>query len=235
MSRHFVTLLPGVRAVCALFLAALLSGCGQAIITAPVGSTMAISVNPPFIAAQGDAAIVSVLVIEPAGTPVPDGTVIQFFTTLGTIQEQAKTNDGVARVNLVSDSRSGTAKVTAFSGAATISADVTIGATRPTRVVPVLLDARINLSLGQTIGHFKVTVFDANGNPVSRVPVRFSVLDNPALDTILDGPDVFTDNNGDAANRVQTKRVEAGTIRLRADVLSSTALSTEFTFPVVKQ
>ncbi len=234
MSSHFAALLPGVRAVCALLLAALLPACGQAIITAPVGSTMAISVNPPFIAAQGDAAIVSVLVIEPAGTPVPDGTVIQFFTTLGTIQEQAKTNDGVARVNLISDSRSGTAKVTAFSGPATISADVIIGATRPTRVVPVLLDARINLSLGQTIGDFKVTVFDANGNPVSRVPVRFSVLDNPALDTILDGPDVFTDNNGDAANRVQTKRVEAGTIRLRAEVLSSTALSTEFTFPVVK-
>jgi hypothetical protein len=234
MSRLFAALPRKSRGACAVLLGALVASCGQAIISAPVGSTITIFVNPPFIAAQGDTAIVSVLVLEPAGTPVPDGTVVQFFTTLGTIQEQAKTNDGVARVNLISDSRSGTAKVTAFSGPATVSADVVIGATRPTRVLAALLDARIDLAAGRTIGRFKVTVFDTNGNPVSRVPVRFSVLDNPALDTILDGPDLFTDNNGDAFSRVQTKREAAGTIRLRADVLSSTALSVEFAFPVVQ-
>jgi hypothetical protein len=69
--------------ILALSLGALTLSCGQAIITAPLGSTMAISINPPFIAANGDTAVVSVLVLEPAGTPVPDGTVVQFFTTLG--------------------------------------------------------------------------------------------------------------------------------------------------------
>lgn len=222
------------RSACMLLVGVAALSCGQAILTAPVGATLVMSVNPGFIAAQGDVAVVSVLVLEPAGTPVPDGTVVQFFTTLGKIPEQGKTNDGVARVNLESDSRSGTAKITAFSGAATASADVIIGATRPTRVVPALLDARINLTLGQSIGRFKVTVLDANGNPVTGVPVRFSVLDNPATDTILDGPDQFTDNSGDATGRVQTKRTASGTIRLKAEVLSSTSVSAEFTLPVVE-
>ena len=217
-----------------LLLGAITSACGQAILSAPIGSTIVISINPTFIAANGDTAIVSVLVIEPAGTPVPDGTVVQFFTTLGTIQEQGKTNDGVARVNLISDARSGTATVTVFSGAATTTADVTIGATRPARILPALIDPRIDLSAGRSIGGFKVTVLDASGNPVSGVPVRFSVVDNPALDTILHGTDHFTDNNGDALGEVQTKRVTAGTIRLRADVLSGTALSVEFTLPVTQ-
>lgn len=225
---------PALGLVFAFVLALMNGGCGQAIITAPIGSTLVISVNPPFIAAQGDTAVVSVLVLEPAGTPVPDGTVVQFFTTIGKIPEQGKTNDGVARVNLTSDSRSGTAKITAYSGPATSSADVTIGATRPARVSGVLIDARINLTLGQSIGRFKATVLDANGNPVSGVPVRFSVVDNPALDTILDGADRFTDNNGDAVSRVQTKREVAGTIRLKAEVLSATALSVEFVLPVVQ-
>ncbi|MBK5255511.1 MAG: hypothetical protein JJE39_05715 [Vicinamibacteria bacterium] len=217
-----------------MLLGAIPSACGQAILSAPIGSTIAISVNPPFIAANGDTAVVSVLVIEPAGTPVPDGTVVQFFTTLGVIQEQAKTNDGVARVNLISDTRSGTATVTVFSGSVTTSADVTIGATRPARVVPALIDPRIDLSAGRTIGGFKVTVLDANGNGVSGVLVRFSVIENPALDTILHGTDHFTDNSGDAFGEVQTKRITSGTIRLRADVLTGTSLSVEFTIQVTQ-
>ena len=41
---------------------------------------------------------------------------MQFFTNLGDIDEQGKTNDGVARVNLRANGRSGVATVTAVSG-----------------------------------------------------------------------------------------------------------------------
>jgi hypothetical protein len=80
---------------------------------APEGSCIA---NPTFIAAHGDVSVISGLLLKATGDPVPDGTVVQFFTDLGKIDEQGKTNDGVVRVNLVSDSRSGTAHVSAFSG-----------------------------------------------------------------------------------------------------------------------
>ena len=42
--------------------------------------------------------VISALLLEPAGTPVPDGTVVQFFTTLGRIEEQGRTNDGDSKI-----------------------------------------------------------------------------------------------------------------------------------------
>ncbi len=221
------------RRVFVLLLAGLPASCGQALLTAPVGATLTININPPFIAAHGDVAIVSVFVLEPAGTPVPDGTVVQFFTTLGTIDEQGKTNDGVARVNLRSDARSGTARVTVFSGPATATSEVVVGATRPSRVLFDLIDPRIDLASGRNTASFRVTVLDANGNGVVGIPVRFSVLENTALDTIIETGDVLTNNSGEATARVQTRRTESGTIRIRADVLSGTVLSVEFAVPVV--
>ena len=104
------------RKAAVLLLVLLLGTCNQAIMTAPPGSTLSLSANPEHIAAHGDVSVITAFVLEATGTPVADGTVVQFFTTLGSIDEQGKTNDGVARVNLVSDSRSGTAHVTAVSG-----------------------------------------------------------------------------------------------------------------------
>ena len=151
-----------------------IASCQQAILTAPNGATLNLVANPTFIPASSGVSIVSALVIEPAGTPVADGTVVQFFTTLGVIDEQGKTNDGVARVNLVADSRSGTAQVTAFSGAATSSAavEVTIGSALPERMVMTADPIRI---VTEPSARIIANVFDANGNPTVNVPVVFSV------------------------------------------------------------
>jgi hypothetical protein len=104
-------------ALCAALAAGvLLARCGQAILTAPAGSVLRVTANPPFIPAHGGVSVISAVVTEPAGTVVPDGTVVQFFTTLGRIDEQGRTNDGVARVNLTATALSGLAEVTAVSG-----------------------------------------------------------------------------------------------------------------------
>lgn len=209
------------RLAAAMLFGLAFSSCGQAILVAPDKSTMSIFVNPSFIAANGDTAVVSVLIIEPAGTPVPDGTVVQFFTTLGKIQEQAKTNDGVARVNLVSDARSGTAIVTAVSGTSTKASDqVSIGAPRVGRVLTQALDPTIDLRQGRSIARVKATVLDGNANPIPGIIVRFSVSSNPAFDRILDATDVTTNNNGDAETRVQTSRTSAGVITIKVEVLA---------------
>jgi hypothetical protein len=107
-----------LRKAALLLLVLPLGTCNQAIMVASPGSEFVgdLVANPPFIAAHGDISVISGLILDATGNPVPDGTVVQFFTTLGRIQEQGKTNDGVVRVNLVSDSRSGTARVTAISG-----------------------------------------------------------------------------------------------------------------------
>ena len=219
--------------------------CNQAILTAPPGSSLSLFANPQFIPAHGGISIISALVIEPAGTPVPDGTVVQFFTNLGRIDEQGKTNDGVARVNLVSDARSGTAHVVATSGggaapapvpsgspsptpsggSGTASVDVVVGSALPNRVFVVADPSRIPSDSRST--HITATVFDANGNTVSNVPVIFTVAP-PSTDPLAyefmdsQGRPVFTDNNGQAQDVMRTRWPLEGSQR-QVNVLATTA------------
>lgn len=210
--------------------------CHQALLTAPPGSTLFLSVNPTFVPAHGGVAVVSALVIEETGTPVPDGTVVQFFTTLGRIQEQGKTNDGVARVNFTSDARSGIAEISAFSGgdASDGPIEVQIGAFLPTAVFVTADPHRINLAVSRTT-HITAFVIDENGNPVPNVPVLFRVVGlaapspappptPPATDFIDSENPTHTDNNGRAEVILRTQRPlgsPAGFIRVEAVVLGA--------------
>jgi hypothetical protein len=90
--------------------------CAGVPLTAPSGSTLTINANPRFVAANGGTSSITAIVVEPAGTFVPDGTVVFFLTDLGRIEPQVKTKDGFAYTTFISDSRSGTARVQAFSG-----------------------------------------------------------------------------------------------------------------------
>lgn len=208
------------RMVALIISAGALASCGQAILSAPTGSTLQIFVNPSFINANGDKAVVSVLATEPAGTPVPDGTVIQFFTTLGSIDEQAKTNDGVARVNLISDARNGTAVVTAASGPVSVQLEnIVIGAPRVSTVRTQALET-IDLRQGRSQASVRATVLDDKGNPIPGIIVRFTVTQSPATDRFPHGSDVTTNNNGEAVNTVQTSRTTAGTITIKVEVLA---------------
>jgi hypothetical protein len=204
--------------------------CHQAILTAPQGSTMTLVVNPTFIPVNGGVSVVSALVVEPAGTVVPDGTVVQFFTDLGRIDEQGKTNDGVARVNLVADTRSGTANITAISGVANGTATVTIGNVLPDHINMRAEPTRIR-SNDPRQSRIVATVLDAGGNTVQNVQVFFRVADSftpsptptptpaPAQDRVgvsgsapsgtetmaSNGAPVFTDANGEAVDFLQTR------------------------------
>jgi len=245
-----------------LLLAAVQVTCNQAILTAPPGSSLSAFANPEFIAANGDVSVISVLVIEPAGTVVPDGTVVQFFTNLGHIQDQAKTNDGVARANLVSDTRSGTATVTVVSGGAApvptaspspsptaivgtggtsaasgTSATVTviIGSARPKTVIVTANPPRITGSGPARQSRLVANVFDENGNGVVNAPVIFSIQEpseNDATENLASGgAPVYTDNNGQAVDFLQTSysaELPAKTVTVTASVPSgSTVLASE--------
>jgi hypothetical protein len=188
-----------------VLLAVLQLTCNQVILTAPSGATITVVANPGFIAANGEVSVISALLIEPSGSPVPDGTVVQFFTTLGSIDEQGKTNDGVARVNLVSDSRSGSADITASSGPVSGTTTVTIGSGRPSLVI-VAADPVHILSNGPRQSRIVANVFDASGNAVRSVPVFFSVDGTPSTEFMASGGSpIFTDTNGQAADFLQTK------------------------------
>ncbi len=156
-----------------------LARCGQAILTAPAGSTLHITANPPFIQAQGGVSVISVIVIEPTGTVVPDGTVVQFFTTLGRIDEQGKTNDGVARVNLQATGLSGMATVTAVSGGpAPAPSTPTTSTTTTTTVRPAPLPSSSpRATFGAAAGEGQASLTVAIG---TAVPTRIVVSADPA-------------------------------------------------------
>ena len=216
--------------------------CNQAIMTAPAGSSLNMFVNPGIISANGGVAVISVLVTEPAGTVVADGTVVQFFTTLGTIDEQGKTNDGVARVNLRANGRSGTAGITAVSGgeaapapvpsptptasavsggsggAASATGEVTIGNLSAASVLVTADPSRLTTSRSSQI---VATVFDRDGNPLSGVPVYFSVSAGGETSFVESGGrPQFTDSNGRAFDVFRTRSTLQGeaTVLARAPV-----------------
>jgi hypothetical protein len=252
------------RKAAVLLLVLFLGTCNQAIMTAPPGSTFAsgsLIANPGFIAAHGDVSVISGLIVEATGDPVADGTVVQFFTNLGKIDEQGKTNDGVVRVNLVSDSRSGTATVQAFSGGAaagpsfvdgpvvgfstgsitggsavsaamaSASTTVIIGSERPKTVILSADPPRITTGRSTTL---LAQVFGESGNPAANVPVIFQILSGSTVTGRLDsgGRAVFTDNDGRATDVLRSNSTVAGSIVVQATTANG-IVSNQVSVPVV--
>jgi hypothetical protein len=94
--------------------------CHQALFVAGPNTEMECWANPEFIPADRGVSVITCYLQETeTGTPVADGVVVQFFTTLGRIPEQGRTNDGVVRVNFESTGRSGVADINARSGGGT--------------------------------------------------------------------------------------------------------------------
>jgi hypothetical protein len=222
--------LVGVAALAAA--AAVAAACEKVPLTAAPGSSLTLIANPTFVPANGGRSLVTAILVEPAGTFVPDGTEVFFFTNLGQVQESGKTVNGVARVYFVADSRSGTATVTAISGgpapAPSASAspgtgggasgsssgtgndtvDIAVGSALPARVVVTADPQRITSSRQSSI---VATVYDEFGNPVQNVPVSFS-LSGTLIEETLDsgGAPRFTDSSGQAFDTLRTRAPVGG-------------------------
>jgi Big-like domain-containing protein len=194
--------------------AALLS-CEGAFLTAPPDSTIGVTVNPSFVAAHGGVSEVTAFVIEPAGTYVPDGTVVRWTTDLGSIDPETRTRRGVANARFVSDSRSGLAHIRAFSGSVSAdAAEITVGNARVVAIRLRAVPSRITISNST---HVIATVVDTNGNPVANVPVFFEVVDSLATEFFDSaGAPVHTNNNGEAEDVLRTRRTTAGVAEVQA-------------------
>ena len=184
-----------------------LAGCEQAPLTAPNGSSIFLQANPTFVIANGGISVVTAVVTEPAGTFVPDGTEVFFFTDLGRVDQTGKTVRGIARVNFVSDARSGRATVTAISGQApggtNPSVEIAIGSALPSR-----LNVAADPQYLNTLRHTSIvaTVFDENGNPVQNVPVSFSIEGSLVEETLDSGGKLlYTNSNGQVSDVLRTK------------------------------
>jgi hypothetical protein len=206
--------------------------CQGAYLTAPANSTITLSANPSFVPAHGGTSDITAFVVEPAGTYVPDGTVVRWTTDLGTIDAETRTRRGVATARFVSDSRSGTAHIRAFSGSTTadLIPDLTVGNVNVRAIRLRAVPARITNS---NTTHVIATVVDVNGNPVANVPVTFRVVEDPATDFFESaGAPVFTNNNGEAEDVLRTFRNTVGVITVTASAPGSSGIITSDTFRI---
>jgi plastocyanin len=176
------------------------AACDEVPLIAPSESTVTLSVSTTTLGANGSAELVAV-VIEPAGTPVHDGTEVTFQASVGRVDPvSARTENGVARSVFHANGASGTARIVAFSGGArSEAAEIRVGSAAAETVT-----VRVNpSSVPQTGGTVQISalVRDASGNPVQGAQVAFS-----ADNGVLSANSAITGPNGEATTTLQTSR-----------------------------
>ena len=94
-----------------------MQGCESLPLLAPTGSTIVVVASESDIPLNEESVITAV-VTESVGTPVQNGTLVTFSTTLWTVDPQeSRTQDGRPTTRLLGGKTAGTAMVSAFSGA----------------------------------------------------------------------------------------------------------------------
>jgi len=190
-------------AVLALF-AALVLGCDRGTPVAPQGATLSVFASPQEIAVNGTS-VITVIATRSNGIPVNPGTEIQLSSTLGAIDSLVMTDDaGVASAVLRATDRSGTATVTATSGAAgSVTTDVTIGF-RASAVS--LLPTPTSVSENGGSVSLLAIVRDDQGQPLRDAGVNF-LTELGTLDS--GGSLVQTNDLGEAIDKLVVTQLDA--------------------------
>jgi len=172
---------------------ALISACDKVPLLAPTGSVITLLAGTNTVSLNSEITIIATVIENGtapaggggtgtttttsragAGTPVQNGTLISFTTTLGRIEpSEARTHNGQVNVKFISGGASGNATITAFSGGASAQlANLRIGTAAAGRVQVTTTPQ----SLGASGGSVQVvaSVTDEGGNPLTGIPVTFA-------------------------------------------------------------
>ena len=160
--------------------AAIQLGCSSTPLTSPTGSTISMTSDRNVLPLNGQATLRAV-VIESAGTPVQNGTVVSFTSTLGTLNPpDATTVNGVATTVFNAGGISGTSVIHAFSGGARTGSgntssggvEIKIGAAAAGSLAVSATPSSVSQSGGTVT--IAALVLDPSGNPLPGVNVTFS-------------------------------------------------------------
>lgn len=189
------------------------TSCDRVPLTAPSGSALTLLASENLVPVDGSAEIIAIViegaqgastdggggeVIAGIGTPVHDGTLVMFSTTLGRLEpSEAETRRGRATVKLYGDGRSGTAKVTAFSGGAMNTLEIDIGAAGATRLAMTANPQSLPSGGGSSVVFARVE--DQQGNGVAGIPVSFTTTSGSVAP-----PTAVTDASGYASTTLTT-------------------------------
>jgi large repetitive protein len=156
-----------------------------------------------------------------AGTPVQNGTLVSFTTTIGRIEpSEARTNNGQVRVRFFSGTQSGTATITAFSGGASGKLEnLKVGSAAVERVIVSASPQTLPPSGGNAT--ITARVEDTSGLGLSGIPVTFTT-DNGSLNP----PSATTDSSGVATTTLTASNAStagARAAKVTASVAGKTA------------
>ncbi len=151
-----------------------------------------------------------------AGTPVQNGTLVSFTTTIGHVEpSEARTNNGQVRVRFFAGAQSGVATITAFSGGASGKLEnLKVGAAGVERVI--VSASPQTLPPGGGNATISARVEDVSGTGLSGIPVTFTTDQGS-----LNPPTATTDSSGVATtvlNAPRTAKVTASVAGKTADV-----------------
>jgi hypothetical protein len=176
------------------------AACDKVPLLAPTESTVSLTVSTTTLPVNGTAQVIAT-VIEQAGTPVHNGTMVTFTGSLGTFDPpEAPTKNGKAVTTFRAGTQSGTAQIGAVSGAARADEiEVKIGGAAAEQVVVRSEPTSVPVTGGTA--QVIAVVTDASGNPLQGAPVVFTA-DNGTLSS----NSVITDVNGEARVTLTTNR-----------------------------
>ena len=183
--------------------AASAAACDKAQLLAPTNSTITVS-SATKVLPTGGSTQITAFVVEQAGTPVQNGTVVRFTTTLGNVSpSEVQTTNGVALTTFLAGSTSGVAQVRGISGGAKAPeananlVEITIGAAA---VNTVTIRANPG-SVGPSGGTVELiaTVVGYNGRALDGIGVTFTT-DQGALGA----SSVTTNSSGEARTTLTT-------------------------------
>jgi len=167
---------------------------------APSASTITVFAANSVVGINESVSITAV-VLESGGTPVQNGTVVTFATTLGTMDPvEVRTANGRASSTLKAGAVSGTAAVTAMSGSASAKVEgILVGAAAAASILLSANPTSVPATGGTVL--LTATVVDASGNRLSGIPVNFRSTSGSLSATV-----VSSDANGEAQAQLTTSR-----------------------------
>jgi hypothetical protein len=170
----------------------LATACEKMPLLAPTGTVITLFPSATNVALNGEIEIIATLIEQGvaqtpgtgtgtgttstpgAGTPVHNGTLVTFTTTIGQIEpREARTHNGQVRVRFIAGNQSGTARITAYSGGAVATLDnLLVGTAAAARITVTAIQQTLGSAGGST--EILARVENEGGSPLPGVPVTFT-------------------------------------------------------------
>lgn len=210
-------------AAAAVAVVSVMSACDRVPLLAPTGTVITIFPAGTSVPSNGEVEIVATVIengvastpgtggdtgngttttsTAGSGTPVQNGTLVSFTTTIGRIEpSEARTNNGQVRVRFIAGGQSGAATITAFSGGASGKLEnLLVGTAAADHVILTASPQTLGPSGGSS--EIAARVEDVSGLPIVAVPVTFT-----STTGTLSAGSAVTDQNGVAKVTLSTTR-----------------------------